>query len=53
MAMQKTVCGKKPISKEKIQKFEETNKYGKEKIHQMSNYGNIRNILCIYYYDDI
>ena len=28
LAMQKTVCGKKPVSKEKIEKFQETNKFG-------------------------
>ncbi len=28
LAMQETVCGRKPVSKEKIEKFEETNKFG-------------------------
>ena len=27
LAMQKTVCGKDPVSKEKIEKFQETNKF--------------------------
>ena len=33
LAMQKTVCGKKPVSKEKIEKFEETNKFGTNNLY--------------------